>query len=253
MWGFPFGAGLPKIVLAVSATAMMVGGGGVVVARQADPAVAETYSSLETPSSVPAEATADEALGSDTAKAAAPTTLRASTTTTSRVVATTNQPVATIPSSAAPGPVSSEMVVTPPVTVARPPRVVVVGDSITVNYSRFMPTAARIGTSGGDAFWGGWAAGLRAIGVADVVVLQDYVVPGSVPLDRWESAWRELVDAAHSVGARKVSILVGDTNAAFLSSLDGTHVTMPPADHPDGVHFTYAGGVRLAALVLRNL
>ncbi|HEX7277791.1 MAG TPA: hypothetical protein VF244_10495 [Acidimicrobiales bacterium] len=158
-----------------------------------------------------------------------------------------------------------------------PPRVVLVGDSITVQYGPEFASAwggetTVLGGSGQDPATSPWEAALRADvaqrGAPGVIVVEDWSIPGLCPTcgpattAEWRTAMVGLVDYAVSTGARVVVLVPAPTAAtllmlgedvAFLRGLPAEIVAMVPADAPDGLHYTPAGGGGMASALVDQL
>jgi hypothetical protein len=133
-----------------------------------------------------------------------------------------------------------------------PSKLLLVGDSLTSQYKAQMTVYAnRIGGNGENAYSDEWPTKLQQATdnfARDVIVLQDYCLPGydtDATVEQWHEAWRQLVFVANASGARVIT-LVGCCDPVFMESLPTEHLDMEPADAPDGIHYTPEGAKRMA-------
>jgi hypothetical protein len=145
------------------------------------------------------------------------------------------------------------------------PRVLLVGDSLTQQYSvPFIALdtyeVAVFGGPGEDPANHPWADQVLVAVTAwrpDFVVLQDYSLPGIAPenitFDQYAAAMTQVAVIAGSRGAL-VDVLVGCCFPDLMHSLPADRWTdMVPADAPDGIHYAEAGAAAMADRLSHDL
>ena len=125
---------------------------------------------------------------------------------------------------------------------------------------RGMGHAGSVGSPGTNPCgspWGDWIRDYPKSHL-DYVILEDwYVQDGDVDpcpsVAAWRAAWQETVNAAKAKGAFVIMLAGTHPDLSSVAGIDIREYPVPPADHPDGVHYTTEGYVAYARNVANLL